>query len=549
MRRILWHPAGLVLLTVAVALAATALAARRADLRFIKATDLPGIGLRIMLMPGTHDAPLPPPTVYPYTATQGTKQWKVDMYAPEELWRESQCAGRWVDEDGNALVLAAVTLPLPDGFARQHVLREDYDKRVAELKAATTNWSPEALTAWVSAFTGARATPQPTARRPAQFRQLVEFGLDGASGHALAYAFQMNTAAAPGKAAPWFFVWLTIAPVIDTKAAHAAFMEEFLAPLGLARSAHTVQPAAGRPAAGTTNGTTRSADFAASREQVAASIRNMKNWWLAESKDYIVLSNLKSSYRTHAERILADIEGMRGIYERVAPPRQPITAVCVIRMFGAPEEYVAYVDPDRRWTSGLWVPSKKELVVKPIDFGGSREQYDAMLGILHHEAFHQYLFYAFDQIEASAWFNEGHAELFEHTVLDHGKTEVREPEVLANIIVQRIQSKSLSAEDLFALFHYSYDGFYAQDDATRTDNYALAWALVYYLRLGAPQERDAPFARIVPRYMDALWETKDGDKATAVAIEGIDPLVLHAAFCAFWRSQSKRHKAQSTELF
>jgi len=98
------HPLSLVALAIVLALSVPfpAAAVRRPEFRLLKPTELPAIGLKINVMPQVREAPLPPPSVFTYTFTGRRTSWKSDMYAPYELWLQSQLANRWVDEHSNA---------------------------------------------------------------------------------------------------------------------------------------------------------------------------------------------------------------------------------------------------------------------------------------------------------------------------------------------------------------------------------------------------------------------------------------------------------------
>jgi hypothetical protein len=229
------------------------------------------------------------------------------------------------------------------------------------------------------------------------------------------------------------------------------------------------------------------------------------------------------------------------VFQRFVPPVKEITAVSVLRVFAAPEEYDAYVGPQLDWSGGLWVPSRKELVVKPIDWGGSKDQRDRILATTYHEAFHQYLFYALDQIETSAWFNEGHAQFFQNVEFRGAGMAVREDEQAVGVLLEILQA---GAPNLEAILNLSYEQFYAQNSETRRHNYALTWALVYYLRRAVPPNSKSPYAGVPDRYVKAIAETRDGRKATEIAFQGINLPLFTQDFAEFWKSRNRRGAAE-----
>jgi hypothetical protein len=104
---------------------------------------------------------------------------------------------------------------------------------------------------------------------------------------------------------------------------------------------------------------------------------------------------------------------------------------------------------------------------------------------------------------------------------------------------------------LQALLKMSPGDFYngGGTDRGRSQNYALAWSLVYFLRKGAPADPEPKFASVLPKYEAALREGKNGEEATSIAFEGIYPEALESAWRAFWDSDVRRGAAKRQDLF
>ena len=125
----------------------------------------------------------------------------------------------------------------------------------------------------------------------------------------------------------------------------------------------------------------------------------------------------------------------------------------------------------------------------------------------------------------------------------NGKVTIRE--TARRYEVEQVISRE--RVDLGRLFHLSYSEFYAP--ATLGENYAMAWALVYYLEKGAATEHPE-YARIIDRYMQALRDPKvDADAATDASLEGVDMKALEKAFIKFWSSSSQRGRAEDNGRF
>ena len=528
-------------------------APRRAEFKLLKAAELPAIGLKINVMSQSREAPLPPPSTYSYTIGDGVRTWKTNLYAPDELWSDSQAAGRWVDEHSNTLTLATITLPLPQPFTKDfpgpHVPRELYNASAAGLRQAQAAWTPEALAQWVADFAGASsAKAQAVAKRPFNLQDLLAFSLEGQPWR-FAYVFRLNRASAgQSKAATtWFLALFDLNPGVNMESALASINADFLAKV---TSARTSPPAAATPRTPATPSAARKAarspEFLASRDQVANSIKNMKDWWFVETPNYIILSNMKARRSVMITELQEDVEYLRAAYEQFMPPRKAIKAISVIRIFAESKEYDAYVPPSMTWSSGIWMPDKQELVIRPVEWGGSKDKRAMVLRVTFHEAFHQYIFYAMDEKQAAAWFNEGYANVFGTASLTDRKLSVEEDPYYAKAVEERLAAGPL---DLNRFLHLSYEEFYAKDQKTMEHNYALAWGLVYYLRKAAHLEKPPTYAGILDKYGDALWETGDPDKATDGAFADVDLAKFQRDFTKFWDSKNKRSAASRNRIF
>jgi len=526
-------------------------AAAAPQIRFTQAVSLPNIGLRLHVMPDAAEAPLPPPTVYPYVRTDGVSTQRLEMSAPYDLWRLSQQAAQWIDESGNALVLAVITQPLPDGFARPHVTAEEYAAQVAATPGRPTGrWDTGDLSRWAADFTRSRtAKPEVAAQRPPRLRDLVTFALDPTNRWRAAYAFRLapDGAGQSGATQSWFFALIECDRGIPPEKAQRALRQEFLPYLsGVPRveaRLRTSTPAAQFRSLNRARAGPDSPEFIASRKLVAESIANMQGWWSVETRNYIILSDLGAQNRRLVKKLQENIEVLRSAFEQMIPARVPIRAVSVIRALASSAEYSAYVGPDLQWSFGLWMPAKKELVIRPVE---SRDRHDAdehLTRSIYHEACHQYLFYAMDQLTPAPWFNEGHAGLFETAEIraGSGQTTLNEDALKLPVVQRIVRDDNVQLRRLLAL---SLPEFYARDERIRAGNYALAWALVYYLRQAPVPEKPAAYGRILDRYLEALWQTRDPEAATKAAFDKIDIKRLETDFAQFWTSDRKRAAAR-----
>ncbi|OGV63621.1 MAG: hypothetical protein A2283_10410 [Lentisphaerae bacterium RIFOXYA12_FULL_48_11] len=499
-------------------------------------------------MPEAREVPIPPPQVFRYTFTSGEKKWNADMYSPLELWQTSQFSGKWTDQRSNNLILATITTVFPaDKFQQKHVTREDFSNALNEANRVAKEWDDESIKKWVESFTGMQDVPVKTVQRiPSRIRAIKSFTL---SDTAYGYAFCVNRPAlAPNPATSiWYFAMLDLNPRVDTERAQKSIVEQFfpsIYPVKMVQKQTAVSTSF--QSASFSGKQQKSPEFIASRQLVTDSIKNMKDWWYAETENYIFLSNLKSNYRVTIKDLQERIEYLRNAFEQFMPPRKDITAISVVRAFSSADEYVSYVDKDMAWSWGLWSPTHKELVIRPIEGAGAKVQREEFFRIVFHEAFHQYIYYAFDQNSPAVWFNEGHADFYSAALINDRKFYIGENSSSVKAVDEMVRTKTI---DIHRLIHLTYEQFYDESREIRHKNYALAWALIYYLRKSAPLDSPAKYAKILDKYSDALWETKDKDKATEIAFETIDINSLQRDFILFWTSQRKRGEALRNNIF
>lgn len=519
-------------------LLATALPGQaRIELRFNDARELPALGLQLRILSNAREVPLPSVTRYPYRVQIGDiVQERVEMIAPREVWVSGQQAAEWRDPHGNLMRLARVRQPLPGPFPREHVIPSDYEAR-AEAERASEDWTLQELERWVADFAGLTAVSATRPEtRPPRFADLIE--LTSAETNAVVTLFRLNPrppqqAGPPG---PWILAWFQLAPDTDPTRARQALRTRFWPYVQPLAPAARTAPAEAAP-----GGDARSPAFRASQAQVAESIQHLEDWWLLEADPYVLVTNMRSGERQTARQLLVNLTRLHNVFAQLVPPRVPSGAVSVIRIPRTTDEYLAYVGPALAWSGGMWLPHRKELVLRSTEGLGTRDQRDSLFRAAYHEGFHQFVYHALDHITPSAWYNEGHAALFESVEIQNRGVTIREDPAKTRVLLELMEARQVAVTDILAL---SYEGFYAGEQTQRIGHYVLAWGFVHYLRHGLQNRERSPFARILPRYLDALMETRNEQVATEVAFAGIDREALQRDFQAFWASPSRRATAE-----
>ena len=279
-----------------------------------------------------------------------------------------------------------------------------------------------------------------------------------------------------------------------------------------------------------------SSAYAEAIKKVIQAVANTEGWWYAQTPNYVLKSNLPSKSKTFAKKIQERVEIMRSVYEKFIPPVDTIEAVSVITVPGTRKEYVEYSGAPT-WSAGVWASSRRELVISQLEDRGKKEGERQMMNTLHHEAFHQYIFYALNNTSPPAWFNEGHADLFAAVKVTGSKVKVIEDGYHMRNLAPYFRSRSLSVE---GLIKSSYNQFYSNVDI----NYSFAWSLVYFLRKGGEQYESKGYDKILGKCLTELVKTRNMDTATLAAFEGINMNEFQKDYYDFWNNKRALSKAE-----
>ena len=273
-------------------------------------------------------------------------------------------------------------------------------------------------------------------------------------------------------------------------------------------------------------------EYEASRERVIQSIRNFRDWWYVETDNYLFVSNEPD--RRAMARLRTELEKAREVFSDYYPLKKPLNSVSVVRIFATRDQYKEYVGEDMQWSGGLWTPSRRELVISPLD-PGARESVRQMImrQVAFHEGFHQYLYFATGEAPADMWFNEGSAQFFEGIEFQSGKGVVGLPQYIERSLTALFERDKV--HDIGALVKMDRATFYG---ANRDVNYPLSQALIYYLWKGAKVDGKPEYAEIPVRYYDTLVETRNPAAANAAAWKGVDIGQLSKDLSRFWNSSN-----------
>ena len=495
-----------------------------ASVRFTEPVWRPDLGIAAPALANSHEEPLelPKAKTFLLTGDRGDRCLE-DRFDTFDLWVSQTMRGRWRDENGNILYVARLATRPPNDEPGTVRTRTDFLARQAKFPFDPENAShrDEAVLAVAPADLGKPIRPRRSQRR--NMKGL--FAYPSTNDHVFATAFRPRSPELR-EATDWYLVILEAA---DGEALDEAFRrldEDFLDKV-------YIPAARARPKVRAESGTTSLGHEAfLLREAVRGSVANYDKWHFAATEDVVVIDNLDDVSRgTFVPSLTNSLPCLRRAYAACVPTALSATnQLAVVRVFATREDYLAYVGVKHKWTAALWDTLHRELVLYlPPD--GTTE----LLQTVWHEAFHQYLAYAAALVTAAPWFNEGHAELFEHSRLDRDGKVVfeRDPEAVAYVHAYAAELAAILPSFLSLDYAEFYDG--TQDEIAA--RYHLAWSLAYFLEIGAPDVRFKPFANLRRDYVKALIDTRSTAEADRAVFSGELRKLFISAWLDFWKHQ------------
>ncbi len=547
----------LVAALVAAAISATAAKPRPPEFR--DAIPVEELGLELPGLSGAKQLPARPVQVLRYKWSDGTREWFEERSSMDELWRTRQTAGAWEDRSGNSLTLARVLCKLPPQYAGSDVTQETFESVLRDPDQSLAREASESeLAAWIRAF--AETAPDP-ARKPARIQTNPGRIAEGwifpcADPRVRALALRLVPARSADPPCAWYAVVLRLAEAPSGDAFDRDLRLSFLGGIRLGRA-----PAGGARFAKQRERLTQGCPPARedeARRRARDSVALLDDWWHMDSENYILLSDDANAAR-RGDTILLMLESLRPRYAALVPPfRRTIGQTSVVRVFRRREDYVAYVresgillDPGR--SAGIFDGGRRELVISPVERNWSVD----VNGTIRHEGFHQYLFAAWNGAQASLWFNEGTAEVFE-SYEPKGRDAWRAAENEHH--AKRLESLARALPDAkwrdlvrWLLFADAL-AFYRPPDGDVNRSYSLAYGAMFFLYRGAPAVRGEPYAKVLPTYFEEMERHGDCNRATAAAFEmgadGSDTRLLDRFakdLQAFWKNEGARRAARNAK--
>ncbi len=482
------------------------------SLIFQPPAEFPDIGLECAAPANAKASPIGMPSAAAYLVSGRDGRWLEDRFNVFELWRADAIRARWTDADGSTFTIFRIPRMVPDAGGEPRT-RRDFTQRFS--KALLGKKDFDALDEAVYLLAPVCVTERFAPRRALRQNLSALLQYSTTNENAFVYAFRPRT---EGRAqTDWYMVSL----VSDDPDA-AGKLDDWLDSVDWL------------PAGSRAQSSRREAPVPAETELLAEDYRrnvvNYADWHFATSSNIVVVDNMQDVDRRPFINALTNIfPKMQAAYREMLPsPLTDTSHIAAVRIFGSREEYLDYVGWDMKWSAALWSPKHRELVLF-YPPGGS----ETLLATVWHEALHQHLDYACSMIQTPPWFNEGHAELFEHVHFDMDGNVVFDPDMVA---VQAIQQNAAElAASLPILLDMDYPEFYAGTSEERQLKYHLAWSIAYFLQVGAPKVRFQPFKRLRADIMEATVRTGHRDEAMRTVLNGELRKTLIEEWTSFWK--------------
>jgi hypothetical protein len=298
------------------------------------------------------------------------------------------------------------------------------------------------------------------------------------------------------------------------------------------------KPAAPTPADPSTlpAGTTVATESAAQEQKrfLDEQIKKLPPGWkhfTSKKSRYLILYDAEDDF---VKKLALHLEAMRDYYETVFVPDHKLTATSIVRVCKNEDTYHSYGGPSS--TGGYWAANQRELVV----FQDKKSDQLATFGVVGHEAFHQYIYYFYGELDPHSWYNEGHGDYFSGAAMSASGDKVLEikPYKRAgydrkSVIQEAVRTNKWTPFKKFMA--YSQREYYG---ASIDVNYAQGWSIVYFLRNGKKEGAtvDEKWTRMLDDYLKNLVAARDQLKADGVNKYEIEEKAQQRAYDATFGS-------------
>lgn len=482
-----------------------------AGIRFSGRIEFTEYGLTIPALDGAQPYPAKMPEVKSRIEIASNGPVRLDYYRPEELWWLRMLCGQWVDREGNLFTVAALSHLPPERNLPLYTYRDFMEVLLVDQNRINPDSRDEAVAA-AEVFGGFKGGERETLSVN-RFHLSDSFHLKTDNLKQFVYLVrpaQKNDAVRPD----WFLIMV--------EQASGGTEQAELVRRNIERQLIDFIEKTGKR-----NPIDESDDGV--RALAEKSIRFYPQWRRTDGDNFVLITDADAQI---SRALIAEIQREKPILDSVfrkrIPPPGEFPQTDFIRLIGNSEQFVRFVGQELSWAAGVYVPGRRELVLKTAS---SQEE---TLKVFRHETFHQYLAGVYGDLPFAPWFNEGHAVLFETAQISVRDIAYPANQAYENLVFENLERIK---EYLPGFLSASYQSFYS---VNRELNYALAYTLVRYLQFAAKEESRKPYGDAIEKYTASLLETGDPVQAVRAAFGGTDKFTEH--FIA--RIQENRRRKQ-----
>lgn len=509
-------------------------------LKLGRTTDMPSIGVKMKMPKNTKAKPLLSLSSLTLTRRRGTEVKKLDIFNSRDLWIRDQLVGQW---EGKGVVVSVykLTLKTPDTLSiiyekgdTKFVLKDAYSEWKDNQKDVV--WDKDSLSDYIAYVVDAKVSPVETPMKKGGAKRAVTYAFDIASSAGRNMVYLVSPSSKKGT---FYLVNFLLDSDYDSSKSKKNILK-CVGGMTFYNVKKSKKDSKKKIISKNDRGSTkkRTPEYIASRDRVINNIQNLKSWWYLESDNFILVGNIKN--KKSVTKLRDGLEETRDVFSNIYPITRPLNAVSVAKLFNTREEYIAYVSEDFKWSAGLWMSNRKELVVSPSDWGSIADRRKRMVNIIQHEGFHQYIYFATGKQHCAVWFNEGNATFFEGIKFKGKRAVITETWHLKKVM------NLAPTINIPALLKMTSSEFYS---GSKDRNYPSSYGLMFFLHKGAPvMKKKNSYSEIPTKYYNALIETKNPKKATEIAWEGVDMEKFISDFRKFWSSKKLIKKALRYDL-
>jgi hypothetical protein len=491
--------------------------------------ELYQIGLSLKLFRDMESRPATLPSTYKANVTLS------NVYKSDEIWRYKQFLGKWANSYSDVTIAFMGT---PASAINSSIITEGNAKGKFKTNSVSMNWTQKNTERWIKLYFGKEFS-----------KKLISFKLSKncsveiyfAEDDQYKYFLSIITEKSRIKqdVAVLYRVDNTISKKDAGKAVFASLNSIKYIKIEDKNNVKYLNKAAYKSS---------KKDNSFSKELLLNNIKNYKDWSVIEASDYIIATNcdVKNTSDSFIKTVTETLKNGEFIYKFFNKEKTKSNDRFIVRIFKDRDDYIAYVGKALEWSGGVWMPSKKELVLTKSSFTSSERE--RFIKVLKHEAFHQYIHYATGGIAIGAWFNEGYAEFFENVSLTGRRIYIKADKAKIKYIKEHLNDPNL-ADNIEGLLKLSYKDFYAEGKAKY--NYNLAWAIIYYLNTGTKvtwQKFKRNYSKILPVYYRELYNLKDNAKATRIAWKNINFKRFAKDFAWYYKTYVTAGKTNTVNL-